>query len=67
MINIVYHLLVTNNKGQGRGTLKERAGLVINCLPLKREEGLLKRGGLIENSQYLNIYRHSTLGIQHAF
>ena len=55
MINIVYHLLVTNNKGQGKGTLKERAGLVINCLPLKREEGLLKRGGLIENLQYLNI------------
>ena len=53
MINIVYHLLVTNNKGQGRGTLKERAGLVINCLPPKREEGLLKRGGLIENLQYL--------------
>ena len=67
LINIVYHLLVTNNKGQGRGTLKERAGLVINCLPLKREEGLLKRGGLIENLQYLNIYKNSTLGIQHAF
>ena len=67
MINIVYHLLVTNNKGQGRGTLKEKAGLVINCLPPKREEGLLKRGGLIENLQYLNIYKNSTLGIQHAF
>ena len=58
MINIVYHLLVTSNKGKGKGALKERAGLVINCLPLKREEGLLKREGLIENLQYLNIYKN---------
>ena len=67
MINIVYHLLATNNKGEWRGALKERAGLVIICLPLKREEGLLKRGGLIENLRFLNIYKNSTMGVQHAF
>ena len=42
LINAVYHLWVTNNKGE-RG-LKERA--VINFLPLKREGGLLERGVL---------------------
>ena len=35
-----YHLLVKNNKGEGKGGLKERGGL-INFLPLKRE-GLLE-------------------------
>ena len=67
MINIVYNLLVTNNKGEGKGALKERAGLVINCLQLKMEEGLLKRGGLKENLRYLNIYKNPTMGVQHAF
>ena len=38
----VYHLLVKNNKGMGGG--------LINFVPLKRE-GLLERGGLIEDLQ----------------
>ena len=37
----MYHLLVKNNKGEGRG------GGLISFLPLKRG-GLLERGGLFE-------------------
>ena len=54
-------------RGRGGGALKERAGLVINCLPLKREESLLKRGGLIGNLRYHKINKNSILGVQHAF
>ena len=40
------HLLVKNNKGEGRRGLKR--GELINLLPLKRRGGLLEREGLFE-------------------
>ena len=43
LINTVYHLLVKNNKGEGRGRL-------INFLPLKTG-GLLRRWGLFEKAR----------------
>ena len=41
LINTVYHLLVKNNKGEGRG------GGLINFLPMKMGGGLIRERGLI--------------------
>ena len=59
---MVYHLLVKNNKVEGReggGGLKREGELLITFFPWKgwggggiREGGLFQRGGLIGDSQW---------------
>ena len=53
LINTVYHLLVKNNKGDGKGGKRDGGGL-INFLPLIkgaliRDEELIWEGGLISD------------------
>ena len=48
LINTVDHLLVKNNKGEGRGGGLKRGELSINFLRLKKRGGLLEREGLFE-------------------
>ena len=42
---------MNNNKGEGRGDLKERG--LTNFLPLKKREAYLRAGNLIEDLQYV--------------
>ena len=45
IVNTVYHLLMTNKKGEGRG-FKKRERELVNFLPLKRGGELITEGGL---------------------
>ena len=53
--NTVYHLLMKNKKGEGRG-FKKRERELVNFLPLKRGRGsLLEKGGLKEDLRYSDL------------
>jgi len=52
LINTVYHLLVNNNKKEGRRGLKERGGAYY--LSSSGKEWLIREGGLIEELQYIS-------------
>ena len=54
--NTVYHLLMKNKKGEGRG-FKKRERELVNFLPLKRGGGgeLVREGGLIEDLRYSDL------------
>ena len=56
LINIVYHLLVKNNKGEERGVKRE--GGVLTFFPWKRR-GLSERAGLFEREDLTEDLRYA--------
>ena len=54
LINTVDHLLVKNNKGEGRGLKKRGALLLINFLPLKKRGALIRERRL--NRRLISVY-----------